>query len=192
MLTTMFRSSPPDHSYIYASKAGRAHDDEDDDGDEDHGPAEDRDDDEAGQEPIITVSTVEPRPFSTLRGVGSEASETSPLLATRSRESQRGYGAGHEDARATDLEGQKPVSRRTWLGRTAERVRGVEGRASSIVSIVSHPSRWDPRALWDAVVVAPVVCLPAVIVGVLLNILDALSYGECGDGKKTRFNQCIR
>lgn len=42
---------------------------------------------------------------------------------------------------------------------------------------MQDPKTWDRQALWRNVVVAPVVCLPAVIVGLLLNILDALSYG---------------
>ena len=42
---------------------------------------------------------------------------------------------------------------------------------------VTRAKCWNRRRLWQNVVVAPVACLPAVIVGLLLNILDALSYG---------------
>jgi SulP family sulfate permease len=63
----------------------------------------------------------------------------------------------------------------------ADSFRRMEGWASRIASTIVHPSHWDRHALWEAVFVAPVACLPAVVVGLLLNILDALSYGKCCD-----------
>ncbi|EAQ93413.1 hypothetical protein CHGG_01648 [Chaetomium globosum CBS 148.51] len=90
-------------------------------------------------------------------GDASEVDETSPLLAVSSQ----------EDAQCVDLESQKGVARRESFG----------SRMASILSLVSNPKHWDRNALWDNVVVAPVACFPAVVVGLLLNILDALSYG---------------
>ncbi|KAH6650884.1 sulfate transporter family-domain-containing protein [Chaetomium tenue] len=90
-------------------------------------------------------------------GDPSEVDETSPLLAVRSQ----------EDAQWVGLESQKGVARRESFG----------SRVASILSLVSNPKHWDRNALWDNVVVAPVACFPAVVVGLLLNILDALSYG---------------
>ncbi|KAK4071775.1 hypothetical protein Purlil1_13342 [Purpureocillium lilacinum] len=44
-------------------------------------------------------------------------------------------------------------------------------------AVAANPGRWDRRAIWRHIVVEPVSCLPAVAVGLLLNILDTLSYG---------------
>jgi SulP family sulfate permease len=46
-----------------------------------------------------------------------------------------------------------------------------------ITRIVFNPKRWNRKAIWQNAVVEPVGYLPAVILGLLLNILDALSYG---------------
>lgn len=45
------------------------------------------------------------------------------------------------------------------------------------VTVLGNPKSWDRRAIWNATVVAPAGYAPAVILGCLLNILDALSYG---------------
>lgn len=44
--------------------------------------------------------------------------------------------------------------------------------------ILFNPKAWDRKAIWQNGVAAPVGYLPAVILGTLLNILDALSYGK--------------
>ena len=45
------------------------------------------------------------------------------------------------------------------------------------LTIVTSPKRWDKGAIWRQGVVAPVRPLPAVFLGLLLNLLDGLSYG---------------
>jgi sulfate permease, SulP family len=47
-----------------------------------------------------------------------------------------------------------------------------------VARTVTNPKRWDRKAIWRNAVLAPISCLPAVILGLLLNILDALSYGR--------------
>ncbi|KIV88527.1 hypothetical protein PV10_08203 [Exophiala mesophila] len=42
---------------------------------------------------------------------------------------------------------------------------------------LSHPKTWNPRTIYHEAVAHPVSLLPAVFLGLLLNILDALSYG---------------
>lgn len=42
---------------------------------------------------------------------------------------------------------------------------------------LSNPKSWDKRAIWNDAVVHPASLVPAVLLGLLLNILDALSYG---------------
>jgi SulP family sulfate permease len=44
-------------------------------------------------------------------------------------------------------------------------------------TIIRNPSKWDVRLIAHELVVKPVSVLPAVFLGLLLNLLDALSYG---------------
>jgi SulP family sulfate permease len=44
-------------------------------------------------------------------------------------------------------------------------------------TIIRNPSKWDARLIAHELVVKPVSVLPAVFLGLLLNLLDALSYG---------------
>src|SRR5690606_735810 len=55
--------------------------------------------------------------------------------------------------------------------------RRVRSGAAKYHTILSSPSKWDGRAVWHGAVVTPASYMPAVVVGLLLNILDALSYG---------------
>ena len=84
-----------------------------------------------------------------------------------------------------DLEGQKDTVKRRVLGffrarahsDGAQAARPVKDRISTAAQSVTYIKHIDRKRLWENVVVAPAACLPAVIVGLLLNILDALSYG---------------
>ncbi|KAK4105759.1 hypothetical protein N658DRAFT_483179 [Parathielavia hyrcaniae] len=168
MLTTMLRRSPPDKSYLCAQKDGPARGES---------VAADEPDDES-HTTLSTSSTAEPRPLLGHRETEDDPSDTSPLLVTRPPESQGvGYGTGQEDGHGLDLEGQKHSSGRKWLGKIADGFWDAEGEVAHVFPVIGHPKRWNRRALWENVVVAPVACLPAVVVGLLLNILDALSYG---------------
>ena len=46
-----------------------------------------------------------------------------------------------------------------------------------IAHILFNPKTWDRRNIWQVIVLRPVGYVPAIILGLLLNILDALSYG---------------
>ncbi|KAH7112026.1 sulfate transporter family-domain-containing protein [Dactylonectria macrodidyma] len=76
-----------------------------------------------------------------------------------------------------DLEGQKSHTKRPRISGFVEAGHKVEERMTRGVAVAVNPSRWDRKALWQDTVVGPVSCMPAVAVGLLLNILDALSYG---------------
>ncbi|ROT37369.1 sulfate transporter family protein [Sodiomyces alkalinus F11] len=106
--------------------------------------------------------------------VDEEASEHTPLLKKQpSAETQ------HTNGRDTleDVESQKPETRRRWLGRIRNAGRRVQTRCVHAAKAATNPSIWTPTALWRNLVVTPASCLPAVMVGLLLNVLDALSYG---------------
>ena len=109
--------------------------------------------------------------------------ETAPLLPMRSRESRRSYGTNHSERSAVDAESQKGPRKRRWFQGFQNRDDHAQGKLTSFVTAVRHPSEWDRETLWQNIVVAPVSCLPAVVVGLLLNILDALSYGTCSGAR---------
>lgn len=94
-----------------------------------------------------------------------DSERTSLLSKTRSR-SPHGYGA------VEDIENQ---------GFTAPRPAKFFAKGTANVAkwtrILSNPKSWDRRAIWQEGVVHPLSLIPAVLLGLLLNILDALSYG---------------
>ena len=96
-----------------------------------------------------------------------EATEHTPLL------SRQTSGGASPDV-DVDIEGQKNKARKRWLGGLAARAHDFEHR----VAVAVNPKRWNGKAIWKSAFITPVSCLPAVCVGLLLNILDALSYGK--------------
>ncbi|KAK8048939.1 sulfate transporter family protein [Apiospora phragmitis] len=102
-------------------------------------------------------------------------SEETPLLRAQSNGSRPiDSPASSVIADLDDIESQKP--RQRWSGTygsmrgaATERIQGVVG--------VLNPKTWDRKAILEETVMHPLRCLPSVIVGLLLNILDALSYG---------------
>lgn len=156
MLTNLLRDSPPEPSPEEAGGAthdGTPRSSTDDDG-------EDSGDGDALSGPWLARET------SRLETV-PELDEQTPLLSSAA--SKQGSDRGRRELRDGDIEAQgawRPSALRR-LGR----------RARSCAAILSSPSKWDGRAVWRGAVVEPASYLPAVLVGLLLNILDALSYG---------------
>lgn len=101
------------------------------------------------------------------------ALETTPLLRPKSQASshrQNGYGEGCASDVDVDVEGQKPHPPRTWLSERATRMR-------EFANMFRSPKTWNGKALAHTFLLDPARALPAVVVGLILNILDALSYG---------------
>ncbi|KAI0450876.1 sulfate transporter family-domain-containing protein [Xylaria acuta] len=109
----------------------------------------------------LNAELAEPNP-----GASEGASEITPLLDPKLHRSR-------SPVDLEDLEDQKPQKRRCIRSSIREmarkRIRGL--------GIAMNPKAWDKKTIWDKAVISPLHCLPAVIVGLLLNILDALSYG---------------
>jgi sulfate permease, SulP family len=108
-----------------------------------------------------------------------EVDEASPLLTrVNSKNDENGHrrnGYGTEDGR--DVEAQKMMARKPFLSQVSHARRRVADTVARFSKVALDPRCWDRRKIWNAAVVTPVSTLPAVIVGLLLNILDALSYG---------------
>ncbi|KAI1368041.1 sulfate transporter family-domain-containing protein [Xylaria arbuscula] len=73
-----------------------------------------------------------------------------------------------------DIESQKP---RLRAGHAYSSIKERAGKRIRDLGAVMNPRTWDKETAWERAVIGPMRCLPAVIVGLLLNILDALSYG---------------
>lgn len=100
----------------------------------------------------------------------AEATERTPLLGRTSVSS-----CSTDDL--PDLESQSYKPGNQWLNKLKERGQDVESAVSHGFAVAVNPKRWNGNAILHNVVLDPASCLPAVAVGLLLNILDALSYG---------------
>lgn len=160
VLASMLNRSPPEPNYISQAKADQVHEASIVDENED-------DEEELLRQPEAQEDTADP-------------SETTPLLSVVSHQSRQSFGAQNgRRLDPVDLESQKSSHNKSkpCAARMAKSIRRKKKQAARIFGAVRDPRRWDRSALWQNLVVAPVACLPAVIVGLLLNILDALSYG---------------
>ncbi|KAI1107509.1 sulfate transporter family-domain-containing protein [Jackrogersella minutella] len=101
------------------------------------------------------------------------ASERTPLLGVISRRPDSPSTVGITEI--DDIESQKPkiVS---WGSSSVLIGDGIRGRIRAMKGI-TNPKTWNKKVIFQRAVMEPIHCLPAVIVGLLLNILDALSYG---------------
>lgn len=160
MLTNLLRSSPPGATRDEEGAASA------DDG---RRSSSDEDADEAGEGSVNGARLA--REGSRLETV-PEVDEQTPLLSQDSSKQgsvRAGRGMGDVEAQGS----WRPSGLRGFQHR-------VRSGAAKYHAILSNPSKWDGRAVWHSAVVAPASYMPAVVVGLLLNILDALSYGMCG------------
>ncbi|KAI0846831.1 sulfate transporter family protein [Daldinia vernicosa] len=97
----------------------------------------------------------------------NEISETTPLLRRISRPESL------DSIVDMDIENQKPKTPPWGPSSTG---RGIRDKIRTVKHMM-NPKTWDKKVIWQRAIIDPIHCLPAVIVGLLLNILDALSYG---------------
>ncbi|KAH0558386.1 hypothetical protein GP486_004954 [Trichoglossum hirsutum] len=75
-----------------------------------------------------------------------------------------------------DLESQNTLLSRSWA-KALEVLVWPKDNAMTVAKRIVHPGSWDKRSIWRRGVVEPIGYIPSVALGLLLNILDALSYG---------------
>ncbi|KAI1734755.1 sulfate transporter family-domain-containing protein [Xylaria scruposa] len=114
----------------------------------------------------MSLSAGSAEPAERSPGVSEGASEITPLLGPKLHRSQ-------SPVDLEDLENQKPQNTK----RIRSSITQAAKKRIRALATVMNPKSWDKKAIWDKAVVNPLRCLPAVIVGLLLNVLDALSYG---------------
>ncbi|KAI3328936.1 sulfate transporter family protein [Xylariaceae sp. AK1471] len=114
-----------------------------------------------------SVTPQTPRPMSKMSS-HAEPAEPSPGLSEGTSEITPLLGPNG------DLEGQKPRAKASytrWSIREA-----AENKMRGLAAVMKLKS-WNTKTVWERAIMDPMRCLPAVIVGLLLNVLDALSYG---------------
>jgi len=152
VLTTMLRRSPPSTSP--PNEAGH------------HSAGLSQGGDATGD------SREEGRLIITSNGVRLDATERTPLLTK-----DTSFETHHPDW----IRGEQDLERQYHTHRTWPKLQNIlswpRERGVEIARTVLNPKRWNRKAILQNAVVEPVGYLPAVILGLLLNILDALSYG---------------
>ncbi|KAI9842171.1 MAG: hypothetical protein M1838_003251 [Thelocarpon superellum] len=107
---------------------------------------------------------------SSMTSEGDEADEATSLLPKNQDTDPR------PDSIVQDVEAQRTGLRTPWT--TAYRiVLWPEKKLIGAARVMANPKAWDMKMIFRKGVVQPVHYIPAVILGILLNILDALSYG---------------
>ncbi|KAL8802415.1 MAG: hypothetical protein Q9182_003838 [Xanthomendoza sp. 2 TL-2023] len=110
-------------------------------------------------------------------GIISQPTEQTALLLKR-----QGYGTNHNNEQGVsfDLESQKK-NRMTSAGGRFASIFGATIEDCKLANTkVTHPKSWDSKAICSKVLLKPARYIPSVGLGLLLNILDALSYGQPG------------
>ena len=116
------------------------------------------------------------RPAIVDKGIISQPSERTALLLRKvalPSGSSTSYGVGS----VHDLEGQK-ASTPGPIGVVRRVARQAEERCGVVYRTLSSPKSWPRRQAWKDVPRLGVMYIPAVVLGLLLNVLDAMSYGE--------------
>lgn len=112
------------------------------------------------------------------KGIISQPSERTGLLL-RNAISRRGESSDYNTI--SDLERQ-PLSGTGFPNRVLSVAKHARRHTSFVFRRLTNPKTWDRRAFWKYGIRQPVSYIPPVILGLLLNILDALSYGKSGLG----------
>lgn len=108
------------------------------------------------------------------KGIISQPTERTRLLLRRvmsGRERSSLYDS------IPDLESQK-LSGTGVTSRIREAVKRTIDHSRTVLSRISNPKSWNRQAIWRYGFRQPIGYVPPVILGLLLNVLDALSYGK--------------
>jgi SulP family sulfate permease len=104
----------------------------------------------------------------------SQPQENTPLLGAAHRLS--GHGKYGSSPQPKDVENQAD-EHMTRTGKLRQIFSSASESAHTVLKTVVTPKSWDGKAIWRMGIVKPASCFPAVLLGLLLNVLDALSYG---------------
>ena len=135
-------------------------------------PSDEHSSNDTEDEEAFTTSGVQP--VVVREGIISQPSERTSLLLKKVN-----YGSGGilTEGSVQDLENQKSL----WAT-CGKRVKGFfyqsKRQAISAVMTLDSPKSWDKKQIFHQVIKQPASYLAPVVLGLLLNVLDALSYGK--------------
>lgn len=109
-------------------------------------------------------------------GIISQPNEETTLLLKKAA-SGLDDGETSKYGSVRDVEGQR-LPRGSVSARFRNAIDHKMEAGARICRTISSPKSWDMRDVWVHCVRQPASYIPSVILGLLLNILDALSYGE--------------
>ncbi|KAI4287656.1 MAG: hypothetical protein L6R35_003082 [Caloplaca aegaea] len=114
------------------------------------------------------------KPVTVHEGIISQPTERTALLSKK-----QAYRPNevHTNGSAHDLEGQKQKSGTRVHERWGGSFASIGRRLRFATTMVFRPKTWSSKAVWKQALLEPASLIPPVILGLLLNILDALSYG---------------
>lgn len=123
----------------------------------------------------VDVDSLRQGSLITSDGVERDPTEHTSLLGNKDTR----FESQHQDW----IHGEQDVERQGSSRRPAwPNLRNVvtwpQEKVVKVARTILSPKAWDSKAIWTHAVVEPAGALPAVILGTLLNILDALSYGK--------------
>ena len=107
-------------------------------------------------------------------GIISQPTEQTALLL---RKQVHGFKASHHHSYLGDLESQKDGQVTITERRMGRILAATAGHGKMTITKILNPKAWEIKVVWDQGLLKPASYIPAVILGLLLNILDALSYG---------------
>ena len=122
--------------------------------------------DSPGTDEDESPTTAGVHPVIVREGIISQPSDRTTLLGKKTA-----YGS------IKDLEGQR-VMRPEPGTRIRASLQRFREQTARIVRVASNPKSWDRQNILEYGIRQPASFVPPVILGLLLNILDALSYGE--------------
>jgi len=111
------------------------------------------------------IATYGVSPVSIGNGIISQPSERTPLLRKRTA-----YGL------VKDIENQETYTELP-TNRLSIALRQCRAHTDRVVRVVTNPKSWNTHDVWNYGIRQPGSYIPPVLLGLLLNILDALSYG---------------
>ena len=117
-----------------------------------------------------------PPPVVIREGIISQPSERTTLLLKKAALGFENKGTPMYGS-MQDVEGQK-LPRETLCIATRRTVMNTVEEGFTICRGILSPKSWDKRAVWVHGLREPANYIPSVVLGLLLNILDALSYGN--------------
>ncbi|KAL8641838.1 MAG: hypothetical protein Q9228_001409 [Teloschistes exilis] len=124
------------------------------------------------EDPSLDSSGLEPATVE--GGIISQPNEQTALLLKKQVHSNSDcnmYGNNH------DLESQKTSHDNQRYWKHNKILKTITDCSIRTTARIRHPKSWDSKSIWQKGLLRPAGFVPPVILGLLLNILDALSYG---------------